>query len=246
MEFPVWRISFSPRDDGGATLFPAPGGRGTRAVAAGSARCVRWGLAAPPAFSWSRAQRVAAALRCRAPRKAPHGQPAPRRRGLRPSGTQTTGFRGGGSRNRGGADRTPGSRKSTGLAGRAAAVSRTILPRLAPPFCLHPGVSSFPIPASNLESQSANASERPPPARSKSPAGDLLRSEARTATGNVRVAMESALVEEVGAAGVGRGSRGKGISGLPELTATSCVPSPPQNILPVAFCLPESFSSSLP
>lgn len=109
---------------------------------------------------------------------------------------------------------------------------------LAPLFCLHPGVSSFPIPSPNLESQSANASERPPPARSESPAGDLLRSEARTATGNVRVAMESALVEEVGA---GWGSRGNGIFGLPELTATSCVPSPPENILSVAFCLPESF-----
>ena len=71
-----------------------------------------------------------------------------------------------------------------------------------------PGVSSFPIPAPNLESQCANASERPPPARSKSPAGDLLRSEARTAAGNVRVAMESALVEEVGAAGRGAGEQG--------------------------------------
>ena len=42
--------------------------------------------------------------------------------------------------------------------------------------------------------------------------------------------MEAALVEE-GLVG------GSVISGLPELTAASCVPSPPQNILTAAFCL---------
>ncbi|KAJ8786028.1 hypothetical protein J1605_006608 [Eschrichtius robustus] len=96
---------FSPTDAGSAALFPAPGpGLGLRVLAAGSARSVRWSLAAPPAFASSRALRAAAALRSRALPEPPHGQPAPRRRSSRPPGTPTPGVRG----RRGGADWAPG------------------------------------------------------------------------------------------------------------------------------------------
>lgn len=231
--------SFSPRHDGGAALLPAPGGRGTRAVAAGSAQRVRWGLAAPPAFSRSRVQRVAAALCCRAPREAPDGQPAPRRRGPRPTGTQTTGFLGGGSRNRGAADWTPGPRRPTGLAGRAAAVARTILPRLA-----HHSVSIRESPLSPSLPQIESPRLRTP---RRGPRQPDLKVRPATCPGarrgqppGTRGSPWSPLCWEKW--GRGGGAEGTEFGGCQK--GTSCVPSPPQNILPVAFCLPESFSSS--
>lgn len=151
----------TPGDAGGAALFPAPGpGAGPQAAAARAAQSVRRGLVTPPAFASSRALRAATALRSPAPPGTPHGQPNPRRCGLRPPGTRTQTFAEGGRI-------APASPKPAGLVGRIAVVSCTILLCRTPPFRLHPGVSSLPNPNRNLEPQPANSAlERPPPARS--------------------------------------------------------------------------------
>lgn len=205
---PVRRDQFLPR--GWEGLFLALCGAG--APGGGCLRGGRWGLAAR-AWPWSPAQRVAAASLPRAPEGSPWpARPPPRRSSLR---YQTTGFRGGGV-GVGWGDRTPrpGVHRPGGVTEQALC---TNLPRFAPPCCSI-RESPLPIPAPNLESQSANApggGPRQPDLKSRR---DLLRSEARTAAGNVRGSPWNPLAEEV-KCGEGAGSRGNGNFGPPELTA---------------------------